>query len=43
MEFNPNFTYMLQSAAAEVNVHHKNMVQLFKEGTHWRAWVLLRY
>jgi hypothetical protein len=23
MEFNPNFTCMLQSAAAEENVHHK--------------------
>jgi hypothetical protein len=29
MEFNPNFTYMLQSATAEDNVYHKDLNSLF--------------
>jgi hypothetical protein len=29
MEFNPNFTYMLQSATTEGNVYHKDKHKLY--------------
>jgi hypothetical protein len=30
MEFNPNFTYVLQSAIAKDNVHHKDDSSILK-------------